>query len=84
MFELAPNNAHKKMPGNIGEGITKDNPVNIKKKTMRINAPRIKGLPILYNVVIFNKHIEFTLKIKILNIEKKSLKTYYTYNEDRY
>ena len=59
------------MPENIGEGISKDNPVNIKKKTVSINAPRITGLLTLYNIVIFNKHIEFTFIIKILNTEKR-------------
>jgi len=36
----------KKFPGNIGEGISNDADVNIKKKTTRINVPLITDSPI--------------------------------------
>ena len=36
----------KKFPGNIGEGISKDADVNIKKKTTRINVPFITDSPL--------------------------------------
>ena len=37
-----PINVQKKVPGNIGEGISSDATVNIRKKTIRIIAPRIR------------------------------------------
>lgn len=41
----SPISVEKKLPGNIGEGISRDANVNIRKKTIRISTPLIADSP---------------------------------------